>query len=65
MLKVVSNTTPLISLMKINKLFILEELYNEIIIPQEGYGEIQIGKNKQYYMYLSKVKWSYIKQISD
>lgn len=65
MLKVVSNTTPLISLMKINKLFILEELYNEIIIPQEVYAEIERGKHKQYYLDLSKVKWIDIKQISD
>ena len=38
--KVVSNTTPIISLLKIDKLQILKDLYGEIIIPQEVFNEI-------------------------
>jgi predicted nucleic acid-binding protein len=45
MLKVVSNTTPLISLLKLNRLEILKTLYNEIIIPTAVFQEIENGKN--------------------
>lgn len=44
MLKIVSNTTPLNSLLKIDKLTILKELYSKIIIPQEVYNELEKGK---------------------
>ncbi|WP_159086077.1 hypothetical protein [Flavobacterium faecale] len=47
MLKVVSNTIPVISLLKIGKLQIFKELYGEIIIPQEVLNEIEAGKNKE------------------
>lgn len=57
MLKVVSNTTPIISLLKLSKLELLESLYKEIIIPFAVYEEIEAGKNKAYYQDLSKVNW--------
>ncbi|MEQ6118192.1 DUF3368 domain-containing protein [Reichenbachiella sp. MALMAid0571] len=34
MLKVISNTIPILSLLKIDKLWILKELYQQIIIPE-------------------------------
>lgn len=37
---VVSDTTPLISLMKAAKLSVLEDLYNEILIPDAVYSEL-------------------------
>ena len=43
--KVVSNTTPLISLLKLNRLEILKALYNDIIIPTAVFQEIENGKN--------------------
>ena len=46
--KVVSNTTPLISLLKISRLDILRELYKEITIPFAVYQEIEAGKRKDY-----------------
>ena len=55
MLKVVSNTTPLISLLKTDKLQILKVLYTEIYIPQEVFNEIEAGKNKEFYTDLSKI----------
>ena len=65
MLKVVSNTTPIISLLKIDKLQILKELYGEIFIPQEVFNEIEAGKNKTYYTDLSKIEWIRIMSIRD
>lgn len=63
MLNVVSDTTPLISLMKLNHLEILKDLYNEIYIPNAVYKEIEFGKNKKYYKDLSLIKWINIVEI--
>ncbi len=63
MLKIVCNTTPIISLLKIGKLQIMKDLYNEIAIPQEVFNEIEAGKNKEYYLDLSKIEWIKIEKI--
>ena len=39
MRKVVSNTTPILSLIKIGKLDVLQKLYNKVQIPQAVYRE--------------------------
>ena len=65
MLKVVSNTTPIISLLKIGKLNIFKDLYGEIFIPQEVFNEIEAGKNKEFYTDLSKIKWIKIERINN
>ena len=65
MLKVVSNTTPIISLLKIGKLHLFKELYGEIFIPKEVFNEIEAGKNKEFHTDLSKVDWIKIEEISD
>ena len=57
MRKTVSNTTPILSLLKINELILLKELYGRIIIPNAVYQEIENGKEKQYYQDLSLVPW--------
>ena len=56
MRKVVSNTTPIISLLKVNKLEVLKKLYNEVIIPNEVFLEIEAEKNKEYYVDLTKIE---------
>ncbi len=63
--KIVSNTTPLITLLKIDKLHILKDLYGEIFIPQEVFNEIEAGKNKPYYTNLSKIDWINIEKIQN
>jgi len=63
--KVVSNTTPIISLLKIGKLEILKDLYDEIYIPQEVFNEIEAGKQKKYYLNLLAFEWIKIEQIQD
>ena len=44
---VISDTTPLISLMKIESLNILEKMYKEIIIPKAVYDELIINMDYQ------------------
>jgi len=63
--KVISNTTPLISLLKLSKLDILKSLYSEISIPNAVFQEIEAGKNKKYYKDLSKLNWINIVEIQD
>ena len=63
--KVVSNTTPIISLLKLSRLDILKELYSEITIPFAVFQEIETGKNKGYYKDLSKINWINIVKIQD
>ncbi|MGD8779311.1 MAG: DUF3368 domain-containing protein [Ignavibacteria bacterium] len=63
--KVVSNTTPIISLLKLGKLEILQQLYSQINIPIAVYQEIEAGKDKGYYKDLSKFDWINILEIQD
>lgn len=65
MLKVVSNTTSTISLLKIERLSILQELYSVIHIPKEVYNELEKSKNKGYYTDASKLDWIKIVEIKD
>ena len=65
MLNVVSNTTPLISLLKLSRISILREIYTEISIPFAVYQEIEQGKNKDYYLDLAEVRWINIIKIKD
>ncbi|MCF8336962.1 MAG: DUF3368 domain-containing protein [Bacteroidales bacterium] len=63
--KVVSNTTPIISLLKLSRLSILKDLYSEISIPHAVYQEIEAGNSKKYYQDLSKLDWVSIVKVKD
>jgi predicted nucleic acid-binding protein len=65
MLRVVSNTNPIISLLKLDRLELLQKLYNQINIPKAVFNEIEAGKNKAYYKDLSKIEWININPIQD
>ncbi|SHI76442.1 hypothetical protein SAMN05443429_10489 [Cruoricaptor ignavus] len=65
MLKVVSNTTPVLSLLKIGRLEILRELYGEILVPQAVFEEIEAGKNKLFYQDLSLISWVKIEEVQN
>lgn len=65
MLKVVSNTTPIISLLKLNRLDLLKQLYKQIYIPTAVFNEIEAGKEKGFYKDLSSVNWINILEIKD
>lgn len=47
-MKVVSNTTPIISLASINKIEILRDLFTEVIIPKAVYLELKYKKRFGY-----------------
>jgi predicted nucleic acid-binding protein len=61
--KVVSNTTPILSLLKIDKLDLLRTVYGSIIVPQAVYREIETGKDKDYYADLDKIDWIKIEEL--
>jgi predicted nucleic acid-binding protein len=61
--KVISNTTPILSLLKIDKLHLLRELYGTVMIPQAVYREIEAGKHTAFYTDLTQIAWIKIEQI--
>lgn len=63
--RIISDTTPIISLLKINELEILQKVYDSIIIPTAVFQEIEIGKNKDYYTNISKLDWIKIMGIKN
>ncbi|GHV53880.1 hypothetical protein AGMMS49579_13440 [Spirochaetia bacterium] len=64
-LKAVSNTTPILSLIKIGKLDILKELFGGILVPYAVYREIETGKNRKFYADLTKIEWINIEKIRE
>ncbi len=65
MRKVISNTTPIISLLKINQLSLLKELYEELIVPHAVWREIEAGKDSEFYADLSVLSWIDIQSIKN
>ena len=63
--EVISNTTPILSLLKINKLHLLRKLYSTVTIPLAVFNEIENGHKKAYYKDLSKFNWIIIKKIEN
>jgi predicted nucleic acid-binding protein len=60
---VVSNTTPLLSLLKIGRLDILKALYGTILVPQAVYQEIEAGKDRSFYTDIGKRDWITVGEI--
>jgi predicted nucleic acid-binding protein len=65
MRKIISNTTPILSLLKIDKLDLLKELYGTVIVPFAVYQEIEEGKEKPYYQDLTLLDWIEILNIKN
>lgn len=63
--KVISNTTPLINLLKINKLELLKTLYGKVIVPYSVYLEIEEGKRKRYYSDIKSYSWIEIIELKN
>ncbi len=63
--KVVCDTTPIISLLKISQLDLLQKLYGEILIPRAVFEEVEAGKEKNYYSDLSKLSWITVVDIAN
>ncbi len=53
------------SLLKIDKLYLLKELYGKIIVPFAVYHEIEKGKGKPYYKDLSLLDWVEIQKVKN
>jgi predicted nucleic acid-binding protein len=64
MRKVVSNTTPILSFLKLGKLNLLKELYGSIHIPYSVFLEIETGKDKEFYINLKTIDWIVIERIN-
>jgi len=60
---VVSNTTPILNLLKIGKLDLLRELYGKVKISHAVYREIESGKDRDYYIDITKLDWIEITPI--
>ena len=65
MRKIISNTTPILSLLKLDKLYLLKKLYGRVIVPFAVYHEIEEGKEKPYYQDLTLLKWIEIRKIKN
>jgi uncharacterized protein len=63
--EIVSNTTPLISLLIIDKLNLLNEIYGKISVPYAVFKELEQGKQKTYYQDISKINWIEIVDINN
>ena len=63
---VVSNTTPILSLYKIDKLNLLQSLFGQVYVPMAVYDEIAVtGKGKQGHDELEKVDYILIREIKN
>ncbi len=63
-MKVVSNSTCIIALLRVGKLTILKDLFDRILIPEEVYGEIYVS-GKEGFVELEKVDLFEIKKIKN
>ena len=63
---IVSNSGPLIALSKLNLLFILQDLFGEIVIPAEVWKEVvERGKGKAGSEAIEKAKWIKVQDVGD
>ncbi len=65
MRKVISNTTPILSLLKIRQFHLLELMYGTVIIPTAVWEEIEAGKEKNYYTDLTGLAWVDIQAVQN
>lgn len=63
-MKVIVNATPLIALSKINQLEILNQLFDEVIVPRSVYNEVIVkGANKVGSDNLLKANWIEVQEV--
>jgi predicted nucleic acid-binding protein len=63
---VVSNTTPILSLYKIGRLNLLQDLFRQVTVPVAVYNEIAvIGKGKQGHDELDKADYIHVREIQN
>lgn len=64
MRKVVCDTTPILSLLKIGHLDLLAALYKTLIVPNAVWQEIEAGKGKSFYTDLAALPWIEIRKVN-
>ena len=65
-MKVVTNSTPLIALSKINRLELLREVYRSIYIPEEVYTEVVVnGVGKPGAVEVASANWIICQPVTD
>ena len=63
-MKVVSNSTCIIALLRIEKLQILKDLFGRVFIPEEVYREVRV-EGKKGFTEFDKAKFFEIRKIRD
>ncbi len=61
---VVSDTTPISELVKVGYLYLLYELFEQVLIPQEVYAELTTGNNPTVKI-VSNLSWLEVRQIKN
>jgi predicted nucleic acid-binding protein len=64
-MKIVSNSSPLISLASINKLNLLAELFGEVMIPEKVYEEVALSGNDRYGSEIKGFSWIKVIKVED
>lgn len=64
MRRIIVNSTPLIILCKINRLNLLRELYEEIIIPQAVFAEVT-AKADSVCQQIAGKEWIHVEYVED
>ena len=62
---VISNTTPLITLLGVKRFDLFEALYQNLMIPEAVYWEVEAGKDKLFYTDLKKYEWLSIEKVKN
>jgi hypothetical protein len=62
---IVSNTTPIITLLALEKLELLKEIYGKIYVPKGVYEEIENGIEKEFYVDLKIHDWIEIREVNN
>lgn len=63
---VISNSTPLIALSKIDNLNLLKDYFKEIFIPQEVYNEVVVaGRNRPGAEKVESADWIKVKEVKN
>jgi uncharacterized protein len=61
---IVSNTTPISELAKVGELQLLQDVFGQVIIPQEVYDELTVG-NHPAVLAMQSASWIEVKSLSD
>ena len=63
--KVVVNSTPIIALCNADLLYVLREMYGEIIIPKAVFDEVTAKKDSACYQIRENLEWIKVEQVND